>query len=115
MTIFSERDVANYFDIDFKYPQVHEPLKSVRRVVQKEFNLTEKQMCGRQRNRNISWPRFIAWWISTEVTYSSFPEIGRAYNRDHTSVMHGVKRVKEWEDTNPEWWDRAQEIRGEFL
>jgi hypothetical protein len=29
--------------------------------------------------------------------------------------MHGVKRVKEWEKTNPEWWDKAQEIREEFI
>ena len=107
--------MEHLWDNDFKYPQTAMPLRLIRRVVQAEFNLTKKQMCGRQRGRHISWPRFIAWWLSTQITHSSYPEIGRAYTVDHTSVMHGVKRVKEWEKTNPEWWDKAQEIRGEFL
>ena len=115
MTIFSERDAAHFLGIKFKHQRVYEPLKSIRRVVQKEFNLTTNEMVGRQRARNISFPRFIGYWLSRQLTHSSLPEIARVYNRDHTTIINGVKRVNEWEDTNPEWWDKAQEIREEFI
>ena len=115
MTIFSERDAAHFFGIKFKHQRVYEPLESIRRVVQKEFNLTTNEMLGRQRARKISFPRFIGYWLSRQLTHSSLPEIARVYNRDHTTIINGVRRVNEWEKTRPDWWDKANEIREEFI
>jgi len=36
----------------------------------------------------------VAMWLCFKVTPSSFPEIGRAFDRDHTTVMHAVERVE---------------------
>ena len=95
MTIFSERDAAHFFGIKFKHQRVYEPLESIRRVVQKEFNLTTNEMLGRQRARKFSFPRFIGYWLCRQLTHSSLPEIARVYNRDHTTIINGVKRVNE--------------------
>ncbi len=48
------------------------------------------------RLRTYARPRQIAMYLSKNLTSRSLPEIGRRFGgRDHTTVMHGVKRIEE--------------------
>ena len=49
-----------------------------------------------RRSRSVARPRQIAMYLAKSITSRSLPEIGRKFGgRDHTTVMHGVKRIEE--------------------
>ena len=53
-------------------------------------------MIGPKRLRTYARPRQIAMYLAKYLTSRSLPEIGRRFGgRDHTTVMHGVKRIEE--------------------
>ena len=53
-------------------------------------------MIGPKRLRTYARPRQIAMFLSKQLTSRSLPEIGRRFGGiDHTTVMHGVKRIEE--------------------
>uniref|UniRef100_UPI0025BB1DF2 helix-turn-helix domain-containing protein n=1 Tax=Bosea sp. (in: a-proteobacteria) TaxID=1871050 RepID=UPI0025BB1DF2 len=50
---------------------------------------------GKRRGDGIMEPRQVAMFLARHCTLQSFPQIARAMHRDHTTVMHGVERVRE--------------------
>ncbi len=53
-------------------------------------------MFSARRARSIARPRQIAMYLAKNLTTSSYPEIGRKFGgRDHTTIMHAVKKVEE--------------------
>jgi chromosomal replication initiator protein len=53
-------------------------------------------MIGPKRMRSYARPRQVAMYLSKLLTSRSLPEIGRRFGgRDHTTVMHGVKRIED--------------------
>lgn len=75
----------------------HRPSKgfmgSVVLEVAEKTGVTPKQILGSSRKRNIVRARQLAMWGARQHGVS-FPEIGRFFNRDHTTVIHGVKMVE---------------------
>ena len=57
-------------------------------------NLTD--MLSARRTRSIARPRQVAMYLSKKLTSKSLPEIGRRFGkRDHTTVIHAVKKIEE--------------------
>ena len=55
----------------------------------------------KRRNRAIARPRQIAMALAKELTERSYPEIGDAFGgKDHTTVLHACKRIKELRETD---------------
>jgi chromosomal replication initiator protein len=53
-------------------------------------------MCSARRSRNVARPRQIAMYLAKQLTQRSLPEIGRKFGgRDHTTVMHAVRKIEE--------------------
>jgi chromosomal replication initiator protein len=53
-------------------------------------------MSSARRSRAVARPRQVAMYLSKQLTSRSLPEIGRAFGgRDHTTVMHAVRKVEE--------------------
>ena len=52
-------------------------------------------MQSSRRARNVARPRQIAMYLAKQLTSRSLPEIGRKFDRDHTTVMHAVRKVEE--------------------
>lgn len=50
-------------------------------------------LIGRSRSASLVRARHVAMYVARETLGASYPEIGRAFRRDHTSVMHGVERA----------------------
>ena len=51
-------------------------------------------MLGRDRSREVALPRQIAMYLAKELTKKSLPEIGELFGgRDHTTVLHAVRKV----------------------
>jgi len=71
-------------------------IDEIQRKVSEHYNIRLSEIIGPRRVRTIARPRQIAMYLAKQLTSRSLPEIGRRFGgRDHTTVMHGVKRVEE--------------------
>ena len=75
----------------------------IQEVVCKYFNITIKDLKSSQRSNDITFPRQIGMYLCRILTNESFPKIGEAFGkRDHTTVMHGYKKIEQEIKQNPE-------------
>lgn len=58
------------------------------------YCVTETDLCGRMRHRNVSEARHMAWWLLHVHLRLSYESIGEWAKRDHSSVMNGVQRAQ---------------------
>ena len=59
------------------------------------FGISQLDLLSRRRGRVQARPRQVAMWLARHATPCSLPEIGRAFDRDHTTVMHAIRQVDE--------------------
>jgi chromosomal replication initiator protein len=76
-------------------------IDEIQRRVAEHFNLRFAEMSSNRRARIVARPRQVAMYLSKQLTTRSLPEIGRKFGRDHTTVMHAVRRIEELKDTDP--------------
>lgn len=71
-------------------------VEEIQRRVAEHYNIRLSDMIGPKRLRNFARPRQVAMFLCKQLTSRSLPEIGRRFGgRDHTTVMHGVRRIEE--------------------
>lgn len=71
-------------------------IEEIQKKVAEHFNIRVADMHSARRARSVARPRQIAMYLSKQLTSRSLPEIGRKFGgRDHTTVMHAVKKVGE--------------------
>ena len=68
----------------------------IQNLVASHFNLNIQELLSPRRSRSLARPRQIAMYLAKQHTTNSLPEIGRKFsNRDHTTVIHAVKKIDE--------------------
>ena len=78
-------------------------IEYIQEMVCKYFNITIKDLKSSQRSNDIAFPRQIGMYLCRILTNESFPKIGEAFGkRDHTTVMHGYKKIEQDIKQNPE-------------
>ena len=71
-------------------------VEEIQRKVSEHYNIRLSDMIGPKRLRSYARPRQVAMYLCKQLTSRSLPEIGRRFGgRDHTTVMHGVRRIEE--------------------
>jgi chromosomal replication initiator protein len=71
-------------------------IEEIQRRVAEHYNIRLSDLVGPKRVRTFARPRQVAMFLCKNLTSRSLPEIGRRFGgRDHTTVMHGVKRIDE--------------------
>ena len=71
-------------------------IEDIQRRVAEHFNIRMADMHSPRRARAVARPRQVAMYLCKQLTARSLPEIGRKFGgRDHTTVMHAVRRVEE--------------------
>ena len=71
-------------------------VQNIQKTVAEYFKMRVSDLHSKRRNRQITRPRQIAMALSKELTSMSLPEIGDAFGgRDHTTVLHAQRKVKE--------------------
>lgn len=76
-------------------------ISQIKKVVCKHFNVSVEEMNSKKKNNTIAWPRQIAMYLASELTTLPLTEIGREFNRDHTTILHAKQKVKEEVENNP--------------
>ena len=83
----------------------------IQRCVVEEFGISLQDLKTRRRNKQVVFPRQIAMYLSRELTELSLPEIGELFGgKDHTTVLHSCKKIKEDLSKNPELKERVDKV-----
>jgi chromosomal replication initiator protein len=78
-------------------------VEDVQRVVCHHFKLKSGDLLSKDRHKSIAFARHVAMYLCRERLKCSLPELGRAFgNRDHTTVMSAVRKVKALRGADPE-------------
>ena len=76
-------------------------IDDIQRKVADYYNLRLSDLLSARRSRTIARPRQVAMYLSKILTTRSLPEIGRKFGgRDHTTVIHAVKRIEGLRDSD---------------
>ena len=71
-------------------------IEEIQKKVAEHYNIRINDMHSPRRSRSVARPRQIAMYLAKNITSRSLPEIGRKFGgRDHTTVMHAVRKVEE--------------------
>ena len=76
-----------------------------------EFGITHEQMLSASRLRSIARPRQIAMWLIRHNLAHSLQRIGRAFGRDHTTVIHALAAVDRLIEADPWWAARVADLQ----
>jgi chromosomal replication initiator protein len=76
-------------------------IEEIQLRVAQHFNIKVSEMHSPRRARAVARPRQVAMYLAKQLTSRSLPEIGRKFgNRDHTTVMHAVRKIEELRSTD---------------
>ena len=76
-------------------------IEEIQKRVAEHFNVRVADMHSARRARAVARPRQVAMYLAKQLTTRSLPEIGRKFGgRDHTTVMHAVRRIEELKATD---------------
>lgn len=70
-------------------------IDNIKRTVATYYNIRVADLASPRRTRSLARPRQIAMALSKELTQHSLPEIGEAFGKDHTTVLHACRKVAE--------------------
>lgn len=81
-------------------------LDNIQRTVAEYYKIKTSDMVTKRRSRSVARPRQVAMALAKEMTNHSLPEIGEAFGgRDHTTVLHACRKIKELQATSSEMVD----------
>ena len=77
-------------------PERRITVDEIQKTVAEHFSLKQSDLLSERRTRAVARPRQIAMWLCKQHTTRSYPDIGRRFGgRDHTTVLHGVRKIEE--------------------
>jgi len=76
-------------------------MDNIQRTVAEYYKIKVSDMMSKRRSRSVARPRQVAMALAKELTNHSLPEIGDSFGgRDHTTVLHACRKIKELEETD---------------
>jgi len=104
---FAERSLQDVFKPEAPHVTVPMIIEAVANI----HNIRSSDLTGTSRQRSLTRPRQIAYYIARTHTNLSFPELGREFGgRDHSTIQHGCRRVQERVGQDPDLTTRIQMI-----
>ena len=87
-------------------------IEEIQKRVAAHFNIRVSDMHSARRARSVARPRQVAMYLAKQLTARSLPEIGRKFGgRDHTTVMHAVKKVEELREHDSSFAEDVELLR----
>lgn len=87
-------------------------IEEIMRKVAEHYHLRMSDMTSARRARAVARPRQIAMYLAKTLTSKSLPDIGRRFGgRDHTTVMHAIKRIESLMDTDSQLAEDVELLR----
>ncbi|MEL6297851.1 MAG: chromosomal replication initiator protein DnaA [Pseudomonadota bacterium] len=87
-------------------------IEDILKVVSRHFGVSRSDILSQRRHRSVVWPRQIGMFLSKQLTARSLPEIGRRFgNRDHTTVLHAIRKIDGEISKNPRLKDEIEDLK----
>jgi len=87
-------------------------IEEIQKRVAEHYNIRQSEMYSSRRARAVARPRQVAMYLSKQLTSRSLPEIGRKFGgRDHTTVMHAVRKIEELRVTDNSFAEDIELLR----
>ncbi len=87
-------------------------IDEIQRKVSEYYSVRLSDLLSARRSRAIARPRQVAMYLSKQLTERSLPEIGRKFGgRDHTTVMHAVRKIEELQGADTQMADDVELLR----
>lgn len=78
-------------------------IDNIQKTVAEYYKIKVAEVLSKRRSRSVARPRQVAMALAKELTNHSLPEIGDAFGgRDHTTVIHACRKIKELKETSPD-------------
>ena len=87
-------------------------IDEIQKKVAAHYNIRLADMYSARRARQVARPRQVAMYLAKQLTPRSLPEIGRKFGgRDHTTVIHAVKKIEELSAYDPAFSEDVELLR----
>lgn len=90
-------------------------IADIQRAVAAEFVVPVEVLLSQSRKRAIARPRQIAMYLADKLTNSSLPRIGKAFDRDHSTVVHAIKATKNLLATSDKLPERVRRVERNLI
>ena len=91
-------------------------IEDIQKLVVSYYNLPMADFLSSRRSRHIARPRQVAMYLAKKLTTKSLPEIGRKFTgRDHTTVIHAIKKIEELMAADKKFEYEVQDISNKIL
>ena len=108
------QDVADQAIRDLVHGQEPRRIKidEILKVISRHFGVSKSDLLSERRHRSVVWPRQIGMYLAKQLTSRSLPEIGRRFGgRDHTTVLHAIRKIEQHLAGNPRLKDELEELK----
>jgi chromosomal replication initiator protein len=87
-------------------------IEDIQRVVARQYNVSRSDLLSSRRTANVVRPRQVAMYLAKTLTLRSLPEIGRRFGgRDHTTVLHAVRKIEALVGKDPALADEVELLK----
>ncbi len=87
-------------------------IEDILRIVSRHYGVSKGDLLSQRRHRSVVWPRQIGMYLAKQLTARSLPEIGRRFgNRDHTTVLHAIRKIEGQLTDQPRLRDELDELK----
>lgn len=69
-------------------------INAIKRVVCKHFGISHNDMVSPRRDHKVQRPRMVAMYLARVFTPHGLPSLGRSFHRDHSSVLHSIRKME---------------------
>ena len=87
-------------------------IEDILRIISRHFGVSKGDLLSQRRHRSVVWPRQVGMYLAKQLTARSLPEIGRRFgNRDHTTVLHAIRKIEGELTDNPRLKEELEELK----
>ena len=87
-------------------------IDDILRIVSRHYAVSKADILSQRRHRSVVWPRQIGMYLAKQLTARSLPEIGRRFgDRDHTTVLHAIRKIDRELEANTRLRDELEELK----
>jgi chromosomal replication initiator protein len=87
-------------------------IEDILRIISRHYGVSKGDILSQRRHRSVVWPRQIGMYLAKQLTSRSLPEIGRRFgNRDHTTVLHAIRKIDGELNGNTRLRDEIEDLK----
>jgi chromosomal replication initiator protein len=87
-------------------------IEDILRIIARHYAVSKADILSERRHRSVVLPRQIGMYLAKQLTARSLPEIGRRFgDRDHTTVLHAIRKIDKEIETNTRMRDEIEELK----